>query len=418
MSGKIGAIVAIIGIALLAVGIAGGAGVPGLSVVTGHPMPPHPSITIHTFTWSFDSLSGTFSVTGGSIVLTSWELAVSTGTTTLTSTKVTCGMDGAEQLLCAMFPFTYPGAGTYSVQAYAYGWVGGAEYSTKSAVATLVVTSAGVGDPHVTASFSDSQTPNTYLVTFKDASTASGGATLVPADTKWTINGASRSGDTANYTFPTYGKYSATITVYATAANGTLVHNQTTQSVDVANQGCVNGNCQVEVTPGFAWTITGPPANETVKFVSFSNVSNGYIEATVWSFGDGGSNATGNSTTHVYSSYGTSLVTETVSAANSYGSTQTVSVVHNVTLTQPTQTCQETGTCNPCVTNPSSCTTNVTGVFAVNAINGALIFGGIGLAILGGVIAIAKHPVIIVVGGVVFVALLAAGYFLGSMGLL
>jgi hypothetical protein len=412
-----GTIVLVAAVAMLAVGLGGAFGVPGLAAVTGscapHCPPPKPSVSISSFSWSFSSLSGTFKVAvTGVLVPSPYSVTVNTGVTVLSGTATACsGCSGYAA--STSLSYTYPVAGTYTVQAKACGKVSGTSYCASSSTATLVVTSGGISpSPDITASFSASQAQNSYNVTVTDTSTVTHG-TAEPANTKWTFDfGAypTRTGSSVIETFPGAGTYNVMMEAFATAANGTVVSNTTTQSVTVTAYDCTGSSCAAVIAGAFNWSISGPPANLTVTLTDQSTVTNGVITSITWSFGDHSPNATGNSTTHVYSVYGTFLVTETISAANSYGSTPTLTVSHNVTLMEST---------NQCYLDPSSCSTQGPPIFAVNGLNGALIVGGVGLMVLGILLIVSKgNPIAIVIGGVLFIIFTAAGYFLGAAGLL
>ena len=415
---RIGGLVAVVGIALVLVSLAGAFGVPGLCVAGPNGcIGGTPFISLNPLGWHFSGLSGSFSVNGAENGLGAITVAITVnGASAISTTASVCGALTVGKGFCASPAYSFGSAGTYSVKVTAAGTNGGTTYKSTSPVyAVAVVQGNATVKGAIQASFTYTQNTGSETVVLTDTSTATNGARVSEINTKWVVSGSIVAVESpASYTFATFGVFSVTDQVAGFNANGTNVYNSTTQAVTVVAPGCTQ-SCYASISPSFSWTTT----NLTVQVTDTSTVSNGVLIQEAWSFGDSGSVQLGKSLSHTYATAGNYTVTENLTVQNAQGLTQYASASHTVSVSSPPPTnCQQTSSCPPPPPCQNGCSTGGSTGFSLNALNGALLFGGFGLVLLGAIVALSRHPALIVVGGVLFVVLTAAGYFLGGAGLL
>lgn len=156
-------------------------------------------------------------------------------------------------------------------------------------------------------------------VQFTDQTTTQGGAVITAW--RWDFaDGGSSTLQNPAHTYNASGNYPATLTVFATTRDGQTISSAATCPVDVAPP--LSVSCEATPTSGNA-----PLA------VSFTGTANEAGVSWSWSFGDGGTSATGPATSHTYNSAGNFAATVTVTAAD--GATASASCPQIVVQTPP-----------------------------------------------------------------------------------
>ncbi|OFY89751.1 MAG: hypothetical protein A2236_12445 [Bacteroidetes bacterium RIFOXYA2_FULL_33_7] len=135
----------------------------------------------------------------------------------------------------------------------------------------------------------------------------------------WNFGGTTYSGQNVNFSFPSLGVYTVTLTITNSCGNDTTIY----QSVEITNDGSFSTYCEVgtyqnNVCPG-----------SQVTFYANSND----IQSYEWNFGDGSSVSYDSNPNHSYSSLGT--YTYSVTLFNSCGNDTTVYGQINITNDVP-----------------------------------------------------------------------------------
>ncbi len=140
----------------------------------------------------------------------------------------------------------------------------------------------------------DPSNPTTSdTITFSDESTDADGSI---SDYNWSFgDGSSSNNQNPTHSYSDDGEYSVTLTV--TDNDG--ASNYSTHSITILN---------TPPTANFTYTPQNPTDLQTITFTNHSIDSDGYIVNCTWSFGDGDTSYSKNSTTHRFDDNGTYMV--------------------------------------------------------------------------------------------------------------
>lgn len=148
--------------------------------------------------------------------------------------------------------------------------------------------------PLVNFSINPSNPTTSDTITFSDDSTDADGSI---SDYNWSFgDGTYSENQNPTHSYSDDGEYSVTLNV--TDNDG--ASNHTTQSITILN---------TQPTANFTYIPQNPTDLQTLTFTNHSTDSDGHIVNCTWTFGDGDTNYSMNSTTHRYDDNGTFIVT-------------------------------------------------------------------------------------------------------------